>query len=128
MKTRKWVGFYFTVLLCISMFFCTQASKQFGAPISNRAITKMSLQTLTEQREKYYEADEILTVQGQVSQIAPDGTWFFIKEGEYDLLIDVADAGFTVADIEGKTVLVQGAVYMHHFQAKLNATGVEIIE
>ena len=98
-------------------------SDKFGVPISNREITPIA--RLFDYPDKYN--GKTMTLKGVVDTQDQKGHWFYIKDEEARIYVDLFDSGFAVSLLTGKTVLVEGHMEVKSKIPSLQAKGVEAL-
>ena len=112
-------------LLSFFVFFgCSDSgySNKFGHEISNRKITLIA--DIFVNKAEYDE--KTVTIKGVIDMKDEKGYWFYMKDKDARIYVDLYEAGFTIPDLSNKTVLAEGKIEVKLNIPSLLATGVEL--
>ena len=109
--------------LFIIVFGCNDSgySSKFGSPISNQK--NISIATLFENTSEY--KGKTITIQGMIDVQDSKGYWFYVKDEEARIYVEITNAGFSIPDLTNKKVLVKGVIEVKLDIPSMMATGVE---
>lgn len=117
------VSQYFIIILLLAGFLagCGKA-ENYGAAISNRAVTKVD--DILRDPDAY--KGRTVTIKGKITNECSTGCWFDIKDGDAVIYNNIEPAGFAIPQKSGHTALVEGKVVVENGKPKINGTGVEV--
>ena len=111
------------IVLFIILLGCHDSgySNKFGSPISNRKATAIS--ALFDSPAEY--DGKTVTIKGVIDDQDERGCWFYMKDDQARIYVDLYDAGFTIPNLTDKTVLAEGKIEVKLDIPSLLAAAVE---
>ena len=94
----------------------------YGRPISNKRFTR--IEDIVRNPDIY--KNKAVTIGGKLINECPTGCWFYIKEGEAVIYVNIEPAGFAIPQKSGHAAVVEGRVLVEGRTPKISGTGVEV--
>ena len=114
---------YMILLIALISLVSCGKPETFGEKITGDS-PEVSIKELFEKPDEF--ESKTVTLQGEIGQICPSGCWFFVKQNENELYVNLSPSGFAIPQKSGAEVKVEGKLLAHNNSLIMVAKGVEI--
>ena len=120
------VFFSVIILTAVSLLFfgygCAKQNNSFGQPITEAKLTPIG--DILAKPEQF--AGKTVKVEGQITDECPSGGWFFLKDQNGVIYVNLHPSYFVIPQVRGHQAVAQGTVRKEGTQIEIIGEGVEI--